>query len=81
MNALNIDGVTYDIDKLGEDGQIACILLSKAQSKLQEQTIELDILRAAVTALTDTVKDSLTDEAIVADEEPEPIEVVTSPLN
>jgi hypothetical protein len=69
MNVLNIDGVTYDIDKLGEDGQIACILLSKAQSKLQEQTIELDILKAAAVALTETVKDELTNDAIIEEED------------
>lgn len=69
MNVLNIDGVTYDIDKLGEDGQIACILLSKAQSKLQEQTIELDILKAAAVALTETVKDELINDAIIEEED------------
>lgn len=67
MNVLNMDGVTYDIDKLDQEGQVACILLSKVQGKIQEATMELDILTASSIQLNEKIKDALTDDAIVED--------------
>jgi len=69
MNVLNMDDVTYDIDKLDQEGQVACVLLSKVQAKIQEATMELDILTASSIQLTKKVKDALTDDAIVTDTE------------
>ena len=43
MNVLNMDDVTYDIDKLDQEGQVACVLLSRVQGKIQEATMELDL--------------------------------------
>ncbi len=69
MNVLNMDDVTYDIDKLDKEGQVACVLLSRVQGKIQEATMELDILTASSIQLTEKVKDALTDDAIVTDTE------------
>ena len=69
MNVLNVEGVTYDIDKLDQAGQISCVLLGRAQNKMQEATIEVDIIAAAVRSLTEAVKESLTDDAIVEEED------------
>ncbi len=69
MNVLNMDDVTYDIDKLDQEGQVACVLLSRVQGKIQEATMELDILTASSIQLTEKVKDALTDDAIVTDTE------------
>lgn len=69
MNVLNMDDVTYDIDKLDKEGQVACVLLSRVQGKIQEATMELDILTASSIQLTKKVKDALTDDAIVTDTE------------
>lgn len=69
MNVLNVEGVTYDIDKLDQETQIACVLLSKVQSNIQEATMDLDILTASLLQLTDKVKEALTDDAIVAEED------------
>lgn len=69
MNVLNVEGVTYDIDKLDQAGQISCVLLGRAQNKMQEATIEVDIIAASVRSLTEAVKESLTDDAIVEEED------------
>lgn len=69
MNVLNMDDVTYDIDKLDQEGQVACVLLSRVQGKIQEATMELDILTASSIQLTEKVKEALTDDAIVTDTE------------
>jgi len=81
MNVLNVEGVTYDIDKLDKAGQISCVLLGRAQNKMQDATIELDIIAAAVRSLTEAVKESLTDDAIVEEEDAlveDPIDEETS---
>lgn len=69
MNVLNVEGVTYDIDKLDQETQIACVLLSKVQGKIQEATMGLDILTASLLQLTEKVKDELTNDAIVEEED------------
>ena len=69
MNVLNVEGVTYGIDKLDQEGQIACVLLGKVQGKIQEATMDLDILTASLLQLTDKVKEALTDDAIVEEED------------
>jgi len=69
MNVLNVEGVTYDIDKLDKETQIACVLLSKVQGDIQEATMDLDILTAALLQLTEKVKDELTNDAIVEEED------------
>lgn len=69
MNVLNVEGVTYDIDKLDQETQIACVLLSKVQGNIQEATMDLDILTASLLQLTEKVKDELTNDAIVEEED------------
>tara|TARA_R110002124_G_scaffold73127_2_gene196174 strand:- start:628 stop:852 length:225 start_codon:yes stop_codon:yes gene_type:complete len=69
MNVLNVEGVTYDIDKLDQAGQISCVLLGRVQGKIQEATMDLDILTASLLQLTDKVKEALTDDAIVEEED------------
>ena len=69
MNVLNVEGVTYDIDKLDQEGQVACVLLGRAQNKMQDATIEVDIIAAAVHSLTEAVKDALTNDAIIEEED------------
>ena len=69
MNILSMDDVTYDIDKLSQEGQVACVLLNKVQGKIQEATMELDILQASSLSLTEKVKAALTDDAVVEDTE------------
>lgn len=64
-----MDDVTYDIDKLSQEGQVACVLLNKVQVKIQEATMELDILQASSLSLTEKVKAALTDDAVVEDTE------------
>lgn len=81
MNVLNVEGVTYDIDKLDQAGQVSCVLLARAQNKMQDATIEVDIIAAAVRSLTEAVKESLTDDAIVEEEDAlveDPIDEETS---
>ena len=68
MNLITVDDKNYDMDKLSEAAQRSCVLLAKSQHKAMELAIDLDIIRSASEALSLSIKEQLTEDAIVEDE-------------
>mgnify|MGYP001178414996 FL=1 len=68
-NTVTIDNKVYDIDKLSDEATLACSLLQEVQGEIVQVSRKLDILRASSIALTNKVKELVSEEALVETEE------------
>ena len=66
-NTVTIDNTVYDLDKLTDEATLACSLLQEVQGEIVKVSRKLDILRASAIALTNKVKELVSEDAIVTD--------------
>ena len=66
-NTVTIDNTVYDLDKLTDEATLACSLLQEVQGEIVKVSRKLDILRASAIALTNKVKELVSEDAIVDD--------------
>ena len=64
-NTVSVDGKTYDLDKLSDEATLACSLIQEVQTEIVQVSRKLDILRASSVALTNKVKELISDDALV----------------
>ena len=68
-NTVVVDGKTYDLDNLTDECTLACSLFQEVQGEIVQVSRKLDILRASSIALTNKVKELVSEEALVETEE------------
>ena len=68
-NTVTIDSKVYDLDNLSDEATLACSLLQEVQGEIVQVSRKLDILRASSIALTNKVKELVSEEALVETEE------------
>ena len=68
------DGTTYDVEALAPEGQKAFQLLLAAEQDVRGLEDRVVIAQAAAVALHAKVQEFLIEEAIIIEEEPEPVE-------
>ena len=68
-----VDGTSYDVSLLGEQGQGLFSLIQHSVTKIKELNKQVQVMQAGATHIKELFEAELTDEAIVEDtgEEPE----------
>jgi hypothetical protein len=75
MMTYKMDDVSYDISKLGDEGQSYFALLRSAMVKINNTNDEIQVLQAGANYIKNLLEDSLTDEAITEEIEDMEVEV------